>query len=212
MAQTPESEVVQALKSGVGFYPGERSLPMVVKHQLTKYFEEKRKIALIRDDQQFKAHYDRFKSMGLDNLNLIWDELKKIEDESQKFSAALDEYVNRVKLFSEDYAKAKLQGFFVSNIQHQSLMANRLYRKIFHLERLNEEVKTLTAKLMHASDRHSQIVLAEKDALENDNSVDLEDVMFFFQETHKVSYPNLGAQDYKAKVETILNINIAPLP
>ncbi|MFT4553617.1 MAG: hypothetical protein ACI9S8_002258, partial [Chlamydiales bacterium] len=211
MTQSSENRLLGALESGVGFSQNDRPLPIVIKTALTKYFDEKKKLTTIRDEQQYIAQYEVFKIKEQKHLENILNDVKKVQDAAAKLRSESEEYTRKLQDFANDYETAKLQGFFVTDLQIQSLMAARLGRKIYHAERLSQRVKKLTGQLVEASKKHGEIAQLELDSLEGFTPVTIDELESISQEAHEVIYPNLFGENLKGRFDKIRNISITPL-
>lgn len=211
IAQTAEKQLLEVLNGDVGFVQGDRPLSNMIKTSLTQYFDEKKKLASLRDKQQFLAHYELFKIKQKNNLQLALRYLSELQDSSRKLKNGIEEYEKRLQIFADDYEKAKLEGFFVTNFQIQSLMAARLNRKIFHAATLRQTVNELNETILNASQEHSKIAQNELAFLEDIQTFSPQELSLRSQAVHEVVYPNLAAEDIEEKVRNIFNILIAPL-
>ena len=211
MTQTSEKQLVEVLDSGIGFVQEDRSLPLVIKMALTKYFDEKKKLTEIRDEYQLSAQYELFRTKESKRLKDVIQDLEKVQESCNTLKSSINDYEKRLKIFLGDYEKAKLQGFFVKDFQIQSLMAARLGRKIHYTERLNKKISKLTELFIKASRKHGEIAREELAFLEESGSSLREIFQGEAQEAFNVLYPNLAEENLKGRLDKILNIVIAPL-
>ena len=210
LTQTPEKQIVEVFNSGIGFMSLDRPLYDVIKAMLIDYFEEKKKLVEVRDEDQFYAQYDFFKTKKKALLKEVSRNIEKLQREANKFIQGMQEYERRLRVFSDDYEQAKIEGFFVESLHVQSLMAARLGRKTYRVEMFHKKVSKLIGQLIEASQRHGEIVEKELSLLEEPSRVTLEEVTKLDQEVHQTVYPNLVAEDLKSKMDNILNIQISP--
>ncbi|SCA63705.1 hypothetical protein SCG7109_AW_00080 [Chlamydiales bacterium SCGC AG-110-M15] len=213
LSQTPETQALEAIHSGIGFLTADHSLPGMVKDELANYYESKRNLAQIRDLHQFQAQYRQFKIAEKKRLKDILEAIATIQRESEKLDASVKEYERRLHTFAEDYERAKLQGFFVTNLDYQSQMANRLLRKIWHAEEFSSEVSKLSNHILKSARSHKEIAQNELKSLQVDaRSLDVNEVQDSFQEIHHIVYPNLAMANLPQKAKKLFDIAIAPLP
>lgn len=211
IAQTAEKQLLEVLNGDVGFVQGDRPLSNMIKSSLTQYFNEKKKLAALRDRQQFIAQYELFRIQQKNNLQTALRYLNELQNSSKKLKNGIVEYEKRLQVFANDYEKAKLEGFFVKNFQLQSLMAARLNRKIYHAASLRKTVDELNSTILSASQEHAKIAQNELAFLEDIQTFSPQELSIQSQAVHEVVYPNLAAEDIEEKVQDIFNIVIAPL-
>lgn len=211
ITETPKENILNILRSDLGFSPSKQPMSATIRNQIGQYIAAQQALIQTQDMEHYEALFEAFSDRYRENLMEVVNTTEKMSEYSNRLIGSMDQYIERLKDFRDDYARAKEEGFFHSNRRYHNIMSQRLDRKVLMAQELRSAVNDVCRELISSGEAHKTLCENELMKIETKKRVTPDSAAQLIRDSNSISYPNLMTDSLNDQIMDLLDIGVYPI-